>query len=130
MFHRDVCVEFVPDLVLTYKTLSPTQIFDGMAKCLKHLDPMTSTELDFKIDVLDILRRWPMFGASFYKAKVLQKRIHINLLGKLNCRFYEWIRLWNCLICTFMVVSVNINNQLNIRNWSIKGFSVFHVIIL
>ncbi|KAF6020514.1 Myo15 [Bugula neritina] len=67
--HLDVCVEFVPDLVLTYKILSPTQIFDGMAKCLKHLDPMTSTELDFKIDVLDILRRWPMFGASFYKAK-------------------------------------------------------------
>ena len=63
-------MEFVPDIVLSSKILEPLQIYQGMAKRLSHLDQMASTELDFKIDVLDILRRWPMFGASFYRVKV------------------------------------------------------------
>ncbi|XP_067935801.1 unconventional myosin-XV-like isoform X1 [Watersipora subatra] len=63
------CEDFVPDIVLSANILTPDQIFQGMNKSLTHFDQMSSTELDFKIDVLDILRRWPMFGAAFYRVK-------------------------------------------------------------
>jgi len=63
------CVEFVPDAVLNYAILTSEQIHNGMRRYLPTLSYRTATELDFKIDVLDILKRWPMFGASFYQVK-------------------------------------------------------------
>ena len=60
----------MPDAVFNHDILTSDLVYHGMRKYLPTLSHRTATELDFKIDVLDILKRWPMFGASFYRVKV------------------------------------------------------------
>lgn len=70
LFCRDTCGYFVPDIVIASGMLDMDQILTGMMQCLRSLDSNIVNPIDCKIDVIDIIRRWPMFGASFYHVKV------------------------------------------------------------
>lgn len=65
---RDTCKHFVPDVILSH--MDSDQLLTGMLNCLKMIDANNSSPLDMKIDVCEILKKWPIFGASFYHVKV------------------------------------------------------------
>lgn len=50
--------------------VTPNQLYTGMAAFLKALDVDSCNTLELKIEVIDLLKKWPMFGASVYKIKV------------------------------------------------------------
>jgi len=69
--YRDVAEEYVADRVVFLDLLSPEGLCDGMRRILENIpiDHYIEDQV-YQTHILEILKKWPMFGASVFHVKV------------------------------------------------------------